>query len=126
MELAAINELTRIAYDSTASKYHDNFKDEVHQKEYDRLLLDRFSDLLPVDALICDAGCGPSGHIGQYLVAKGKRVVGIDISQQCVAMAASYNPQMEFAVVDIMNTDFKDETFDAIVSFYSIIHTPKA
>lgn len=126
MTLQQINELTKKAYNKTADKYHANFKDEVDQKKYDKLLLDKFSSMLMVDSLICDAGCGPSGHIGKYLVDKGHKVIGIDLSQRCIDIATSYNPQMEFKVMDIMHTDFRNDFFDAIISFYSIIYTPKA
>jgi SAM-dependent methyltransferase len=125
MELEVINELTRVAYNKTAEKYHDNFKNEVAQKEYDRLLLDRFSDMLKANSLVCDAGCGPSGHIGKHLVDKGHRVVGIDISERCIEIATSYHPEIDFKVMDIMKTDFESNSFDAIISFYSIIYTPK-
>ncbi|MBT1704059.1 class I SAM-dependent methyltransferase [Chryseosolibacter indicus] len=125
MNLEETNELTKKAYDKTAHKYHDHFKDEIIQKEYDRLLLDRFSDSLTKNSLICDMGCGPSGHISKYLFDKGHQVVGIDISQRCIDIATSYNPELEFKVMDMMNTDFKDNSFDAIVSFYSIIYTPR-
>lgn len=125
MDLNQINELTKQAYDKTAAKYHEHFKNEILQKEYDRLLLDRFSDLLPNNALICDAGCGPSGHIGKYLSDKGHKVTGIDISERCIAIATSHNPEMDFKVMDIMNTDFEDNSFDAVISFYSIIYTPR-
>src|SRR4051812_17721492 len=80
MQLEQINELTKNAYNKTADKYHHHFKDEVNQKEYDRQLLDKFSAMLPINALVCDAGCGPSGHIGKYLSDKGHRVTGIDFS----------------------------------------------
>jgi ubiquinone/menaquinone biosynthesis C-methylase UbiE len=125
MELDQINELTRKAYDKTAEKYHDHFKNEIFQKEYDRLILDKFSNSLPTDSLICDAGCGPSGHISKYLVDKGHRAVGIDISQKCIDIAASYNPQIEYEVMDMMNTKFEDGHFDGVISFYSVIYTPK-
>lgn len=125
MNLDQINELTKRAYDKTAGKYHEHFQHEILQKEYDGLLLDRLSDLLTNNALICDAGCGPSGHIGKYLSDKGHKVTGIDISERCIAIAASHNPEMEFKVMDIMNTDFEANSFDAIISFYSIIYTPR-
>src|SRR6185295_10628538 len=112
-------------YDNTADKYHDHFKNEITQKEYDRLLLDRFSNTLAVSSLICDAGCGPSGHIGKYLFDKGHQVIGIDISSKCIDIASSYNPQIDFKVMDMMRTNFKSDSLDAIISFYSIIYTPK-
>lgn len=125
MKLEQINELTKKAYNKTADKYHNNFKNEIIQKEYDKLILDRFSDMLLTDSLICDAGCGPSGHIGKYLFDKGHKVIGIDFSQKCIDIAKSYNPKLDFRVMDIMNTHFENNIFDAIISFYSIIYTPK-
>src|SRR6476660_6291107 len=102
MNLEQINELTKKAYNQTADKYHNHFKNEINQKEYDRLLLDKFSDMLSSNSLICDVGCGPSGHIGKYLFDKGHQVVGIDISQKCIDIATSYHPQMDFKVMDMM------------------------
>jgi ubiquinone/menaquinone biosynthesis C-methylase UbiE len=123
--LDQINELTKKAYDKTADKYHDHFKNEIIQKEYDRLLLDRFTNMLTANSFICDAGCGPSGHIGKYLFDKGHQVVGVDISPKCIDIATSYNPQIDFKVMDMMNMNFKSDSLDAIISFYSIIYTPK-
>lgn len=125
MKLEDINELTRIAYDKTAAKYHQHFKNEVEQKEYDRDILDSFSVLLPQDALICDAGCGPSGQIGKYVFDKGHRVIGIDLSPKCIEIASQYHPDIEFQTMDMMHTAFDNESFDGILSFYSIIYTPK-
>lgn len=125
MQIDQIIELTRVAYNNTGEKYHQYFKDEMSQKAYDRNLLDKFSNLLPKDSLICDAGCGPSGHIGKYLFDKGHRVIGIDISQKCIEIAKDYNPSMDFRVMNMMNTTFASDSFDGIISFYSIIYTPK-
>lgn len=125
MKIEQINELTKLAYEKTADKYHVNFKHEIEQKEYDRLLLDKFSSLLNANSIICDAGCGPSGHIGKYLADKGHKIIGIDISQRCIDIASSYNPNLIFKTMDMMNTNFDDASFDGIISFYSIIYTPK-
>ncbi len=125
MKLSEINSLTIEAYEKTAKKYHDNFKDEMSQKEYDRFILDKYSKLLKKEGLICDAGCGPSGHIGKYLFDKGHKIIGIDISSNCIEIAQGYQSEIEFKVMDMMNTEFKADKFDGIISFYSIIHTPK-
>ncbi len=125
MKIEQINELTKLAYEKTADKYHENFKHEIEQKEYDRLLLDKFSDLLHNNSIICDAGCGPSGHIGKYLADKGHKIIGIDISQRCIDIASLYNPDLVFKSMDIMNTNFDNALFDGIISYYSIIYTPK-
>ncbi|MFZ1976317.1 MAG: methyltransferase domain-containing protein, partial [Bacteroidota bacterium] len=100
MELDRILELTKTAYNKTAAKYHESFKNEMAQKEFDRRILDNLSDMLGTGSLVCDAGCGPSGHIGRYLKDNGHQVVGIDISQKCIDTAILYNPDMVFKLMD--------------------------
>lgn len=125
MNYSDYSEMTRITYDHTAEKYHMNFKNEMVEKEFDRLYLDNFSNMLPKNSLICDAGCGPSGHIGKYLFDKGHKIKGIDISPQCIEIARDYQPALDFEIMDMHSMNFANNTFDAIISFYSIIYTPK-
>lgn len=123
--LESINSLTRQAYNLAAQKYHELFHNEMNEKEYDRKLLDSFAARFNNDSLICDAGCGPSGHIGKYLFDKGIKVVGVDISEKCVELARINNPEMKFECADIVNMPFDDNTFNGLISYYSIINTPK-
>lgn len=125
MRLIQLKELTKTAYDKTAKKYHNYFKNELEQKEYDRIILDKFAGMLPYNASVCDAGCGPSCQYGKYLFEKGFCITGIDISDKCIEMAALNNPKINFSVMDMMKMDFSDNTFDGIISFYSIVYTPK-
>ncbi len=120
-----INSKTRQAYNLVAQRYHDLFHNEMNEKEYDRRLLDSFAGRFKKDSVVCDAGCGPSGHIGRYLFDKGIKVVGVDISDKCVEMARQHNPIMRFECGDIGNMSFEDSSFDGILSYYSIIDTPK-
>ena len=123
--LELINSKTRQAYNLAAQKYHDLFHNEMNEKEYDRKLLDSFAARFNKDSLICDAGCGPSAHIGRYLFEKGIKVVGVDISEKCVELARINNPRMKFECADICSMPFDDNTFDGLISYYSIINTPK-
>jgi len=123
--LEQINLLTQQAYNLAAQKYHDLFHNEMNEKEYDRKLLDSFAARFNKDSLICDAGCGPSGHIGRYLFDKGIKVIGVDISEKCVELVRLNNPEMKFELADIVNMPFDDNTFDGHISYYSIINTPK-
>ncbi len=123
MEL--VHSKSRQAYNLAAQRYHDLFHNEMNQKEYDRLLLDSFAARFTANSVICDAGCGPSGHIGRYLFDKGIRVVGVDISDECIALARRNNPGMSFERGDIADIPFGSGSFDGVISYYSIIHTPK-
>ena len=123
--LESINSLTRKAYNLAAQKYHDLFHNEMNEKKYDRKLLDSFAERFTKDSLICDAGCGPSAHIGRYLFDKGINVVGVDISEKCIQLAKLYNPEMKFECSDIGSMPFDANTFDSVISYYSIINTPK-
>jgi SAM-dependent methyltransferase len=124
-QLNTINEKTRQAYNLVAQKYHDLFHDELKLKEYDRNLLDRFARNFSNKSLVCDAGCGPSGHIGRFLFDKGIPVLGVDISDRCVELARRHNPELRFVQASIGEMPFADETFDGIIAYYSIIDTPK-
>ncbi|MDD8013525.1 MAG: methyltransferase domain-containing protein, partial [Acidobacteriota bacterium] len=123
--LAEINARTRQAYNLAAQRYHERFHDEMNEKEYDRQLLDRFSQRFGRDSLVCNAGCGPLAHIGRYLFDKGVPVVGVDISDQCIELARRHNPGMKFRRADMGKLPFADGTFDGVISYYSIIDTPK-
>ena len=123
-ELEQITEKTRRSFDLVAEKYFEDFKDEMKQKEYDRMLLDRFASGFDSRSIVCDVGCGP-GHITRYLFDKGVNVFGIDVSEKCVEIARRENPGMRFETMDMAKLDIADESLDGIVSFYSIIHTPR-
>jgi len=59
------------------------------------------------------------------LFEKGIKVVGIDISEKCIELAQHYNPDMKFECADIGSMPFDDNSFDGLISYYSIINTPK-
>ncbi|MGK2858133.1 MAG: class I SAM-dependent DNA methyltransferase [Thermoanaerobaculia bacterium] len=123
--LEEVNDKTRRAYDLVAERYDELFHDEMERKEYDRELLDSLAARLPAGARVCDVGCGPSGHVARYLADRGVGVTGVDISQRCVEQARRRNPKSTFERQDFSRLTFADASFDAIVSFYSIIDTPK-
>jgi len=123
-KLRQIHEKTRKSYNLAAEKYFEDFKDEMKQKEYDRGFLDEFSSHFNSKSIIWDVGCGP-GHITRYVSDMGLNILGIDISEKCIEVARRENPGMRFYVMDMAKLDIADESVDGIISFYSIIHTPK-
>jgi ubiquinone/menaquinone biosynthesis C-methylase UbiE len=125
VKLEEINRLTRETYDRAGSRYHELFKHELEDKEYDREVLDEFAISLGDGAIVYDVGCGPCGHTTRYLRDRGLQAVGIDISPECVAIASREHPDIEFIEMDMMTMDLEDESIDGILAYYSIIHTPK-
>jgi ubiquinone/menaquinone biosynthesis C-methylase UbiE len=124
--LRQIHSKTRVAYNIIAEKYHILFHNELNEKEFDRNLLDFFSSHFVSGCKICDAGCGPSAHIGKYISSKGLDVTGVDISDKCIEMASKMNTDMNFRHEDIAKMSFPDHYFDGLISYYSIINTPKS
>jgi hypothetical protein len=54
LTLQRVNQLNLDAYEQLALKYHESFKDEMTYKEYDKKILDQFSEILPSINKICD------------------------------------------------------------------------
>ncbi len=124
-ELKAINGLTRKAYNKAAGKYYDMFYDELDKKPYDIQFVDTYLNYLGEEPVILDVGCGPCGHIDKYISRKGYKVVGIDLSEKCVEIARNHSPGIQFLTMDFAEMGFGDSSFDGIVSYYSVIDTPK-
>lgn len=120
-----INQKTRQSYNIVAEKYQKLFFNELEEKEFDKNYFDEFSKYFDSNSIICDAGCGPCGHIAKYLTDKGMNVLGIDISEKCVEIAQRNYPAIRFEVGDFSNLNFSNNYFDGIISYYSIVDTPK-
>jgi SAM-dependent methyltransferase len=60
----------------------------------------------------------------RWLVAHGHQVTGVDISPIQIERARRLVPRATFRCSDVTELDFPDDSFDAIVSFFAIIHVP--
>jgi SAM-dependent methyltransferase len=89
-----------------------------------RLLAD-LSSRLPDGARILDAGCGAGIPVASTLSERFS-VVGVDISERQIALARENVTNAEFIQADLVTLDLPDASFDAIVSYYAIIHVPRA
>lgn len=114
-------DLVRAGYDKIAATYTQ----ERNQDSPDVALLDELIARLPQDARILDAGCGGGVPIAKRLCQVG-RVTGIDFSESQLALARQNVPGAEFITADLTTLDMPSESFDAIVSYYAIIHIPRA
>lgn len=125
-DLAQIRERTRAYFDTAGPRYFELFQDELNQKPDDRAILTRFAGLLGPGARICDAGCGPCGHVTSFLADQGLDVTGVDLSRICIDLARAAQPELAFHVMDMLRMDFETGSLDGLVAYYSILYTPKA
>jgi SAM-dependent methyltransferase len=88
-------------------------------------LLAELSSRLPDGARILDAGCGAGIPVASTLSERFS-VVGVDISERQIALARENVTNAEFIQADLVTLDLPDASFDAIVSYYAIIHVPRA
>ncbi len=109
------------SYDHIAEAYVEHIFNELDHKPFDRQLLNRFAESLQAAERVCDLGCGP-GHVARYLYERGVKVCGLDISQGMVEQARSLNPEINFEQGDMLALGVKDESFDGLTAFYSIVN----
>jgi SAM-dependent methyltransferase len=123
--LEGVRDLTRAAYDRVAQRYDELFRNELVGKAYDRDLLEWFADGLGRGARVCDAGCGPCGHVARLLAGRGLAVVGVDLSPECLRRARRDLSGSLLAAGDLARLPFSSGAFAGAVAYYSLIHTPK-
>ncbi|MDP2947433.1 MAG: class I SAM-dependent methyltransferase, partial [Nanoarchaeota archaeon] len=79
-----------------------------------------FRDLVecPSGKFILDVGCG-CGHDAEYFEKMGAMISGIDISEKEIEIAKS-KTKGNFIVGKMNNLPYKDNTFDIVLSVYSL------
>ncbi len=87
--------------------------------------LDKLTPLLKPQAAVLDLGCGAGIPIDRYLVDRGFRVSGLDISEKQIELARANVPGATFAVADMRGLCASEYQVDAVVSFYAIFHLPR-
>ncbi len=101
-----------------SDEYYDYFKNNLEH-------LKPFINGLPEGGKVLDAGSGPGG-VAEYFATQGFEVVGVDNVPEMISLARKKVPSVEFREMDIRQLDFPKNSFDGIISEYSIIHIPRA
>ena len=80
---------------------------------------------MPERAPVLDIGCG-CGLPATKLLAERFEVTGVDFSEVQIERAKGLVPSARFLCGDISELVFPPGSYDAVVSFYAIIHIPLA
>jgi SAM-dependent methyltransferase len=107
-------------YNSIASRYIATRS----EKSPDVQLLTELVKRLPKQARVLDAGCGAGVPITRIL-SRSFKVTGVDFSEKQIELARRLVPRANFLKADMTRLTFPESSFDAICSFYAIIHIPR-
>ncbi|TFF91148.1 class I SAM-dependent methyltransferase [Candidatus Thorarchaeota archaeon] len=108
------------SYDKMGEAYHSFRNNEKFDGE-----VERFAQLLPPSGRVLDAGSGVGRPTSEFLVKKGFKVTGVDISRRMVELARKNVPQAEFYQKNILTLDFPNGSFDGIICVYTLWHIPR-
>lgn len=78
---------------------------------------------LSTNMRVLDVCTGP-GVIAEAATERGAEVVGLDFSEELLAIAQQRVPAAEFSPGDAQNLPFDDESFDAVVCGFGLMHLP--
>lgn len=110
-------EMTRQAYERGAKLYASG---GLTPKAMEREML-LFVGYLPSGARVLDAGCGPGRDLKE-MAALGLEVVGVDNSQELLAMVPG---EIATLNADLRAIPLADESFDGIWANASLLHLPR-
>lgn len=116
-----MNQKVKAGYNKAAKNYSSKFRDQFGNEKH----LARLVEVLKQGASVLDVGCGAGKPIDNYLISKGMKVMGIDISEVQIELAKSSVPEATYEVRDMSELQENEYQVNAVVSFYAIFHTPR-
>lgn len=117
IELQALKEildLNKKAWDNLAENYDEREISPISDT------FKQFIKHLSQRGRILDIGCGTGIPHAMFMVKKGFRVTGVDLSDQMVKVASRNVPEASFLQMSMTEIPFKDE-FDGVVSSFSML-----
>ena len=70
---------------------------------------------------VLDVGCGP-GYVSAAAAERGAQPIGLDFSNEMIAIAKKTFPEIEFREGDAQELPFADGTFDRVVANFALLH----
>lgn len=120
------SEWIRSAYDDVAISYAELVQNTDPEANLNLMMVQELVKSLPSSAQVLDAGCG-AGRMITYLDSLAPLVIeGCDISPSMIELARQSHPDRRFVVADLRSLPFDDASFDGVLAWYSITHTPSS
>jgi ubiquinone/menaquinone biosynthesis C-methylase UbiE len=117
IDLDAFTAFEVAGWDAKASGY-DDFFGQITGRLVEPLL-DAVAARRGVRLL--DVATGP-GYAAARAAERGASVVGVDIAEEMVALAFGLHPQLVFQVASAEALPFPDDSFDAVVANFALLH----
>jgi SAM-dependent methyltransferase len=125
---ASRRDLVRRGYDAISRAYRDDEGTTTpgtdERTDHYARWVDDLAQLLAPRARILDLGCGAGVPATKLLADKNFDVFGLDISAVQIERARQLVPGATFEQADMVTWEHEPASFDAVVSFYALIHVP--
>jgi SAM-dependent methyltransferase len=112
--------VTREFYETNAEPYAS-----TTAQMFDSQWLERFSAEVRPGGRILDVGCA-AGRDSGWFAGRGFSVDGIDLSPTLISLAEQAVPSARFKVMNFLDLDFPEQTFDGIWCSCVLLHVPRA
>jgi SAM-dependent methyltransferase len=113
--------VVREGYDRISHAYRDDLG--ARNVGYGQWLEAHLLPMLAAPSKVLDLGCG-NGVPATRLLAECHDVIGVDISTVQIERARVLVPNATFVEADMSTVSFAAGSFDAVVSFFALIHVP--
>ncbi|HEY0493388.1 MAG TPA: class I SAM-dependent methyltransferase [Candidatus Dormibacteraeota bacterium] len=121
-------DLVRRGYDAISKAYRDDSGAASPETDQATAIYAQWvrelAPILPRGARVLDLGCGCGLPATRLLVKAGFEVVGVDFSAVQIQRARELVPDASFIQADMVTWEAEPASFDAVVSFYALIHVP--
>jgi SAM-dependent methyltransferase len=113
----AFNAFEAAGWDEQATTYHRTLLPVT------RLLIEPLLDGAAVGPgmRVLDVASGP-GYVAAAAAARGATAVGVDVAPAMVVLARTLHQEVEFIHGDAEHLQFADDSFDAVVGNFAILH----
>ncbi|SRR6266511_3394703 len=114
-------DIVRRGYDLVSRAYRADDADDSQYAAW----LELVETQVAGGASVLDLGCGCGVPVARRL-AQRYVVTGVDLSPVQIERARALVPRATFLCADMTTLSFPDESFDAIICLYALIHVPLA